>query len=630
MTAPRDLPGDDGSDFGGFLALPAPALRARLASHLAQQGDLFLDRLVAHLREAEAAHEIARSFGDSLSVNALVPRLAERLGAFLGARLARVWMASPDGEELYTFEPSGERLVERRRPRERTLAGQALSQGGPLWIADVRFDPRCDTALDPPPEDAQSVLCVPLVSAEGEAVGVLETWATAGCLCEADAKRLGRLPLEAALALEKTRLIEELVRHSGYNESILDALGHAVLAVDTDGRVAKANGFARRLFRAEHLPGTLAAAFLVGPNAWVAELLAAVAASGSARSQGGDLALSTGRPLPPGYVERRRTSATVSVNASPLRAASGAALGTLLVIEDVTREKRLRGTLARYMTQEVADRLLEEGESALGGRLQKATVLFSDIRDFTTLSERLGPQQTVTLLNECFTLMVDIVLEQRGTLDKYLGDGLMAVFGAPYSSGHDASDALEAALDMLRALRDFNQRRAVAGQPRVQIGFGLNTDQVVSGNIGSPRRMDFTVIGDGVNLASRLEGANREYGTQLLISELTLAELDGSYLLREVDRLRVRGRQQPVAVFEVLDYAPPELLPHLRYVVSLYNEGLERYRQRQWEAARRMFDEALQFKPDDGPAQLYRRRCEHFLLAAPPDAWDGVWVLTSK
>jgi adenylate cyclase len=257
-------------------------------------------------------------------------------------------------------------------------------------------------------------------------------------------------------------------------------------------------------------------------------------------------------------------------------------------------------------------------------------VLFSDIRDFTQLSERLGPQETVKLLNECFTLMVDVILKHNGTLDKYLGDGLMAVFGAPYPSGDDAADALRAAIGMLQALRAFNRRRATATLPRLQMGFGLNTAEVVSGNIGSLKRMDYTVIGDGVNLASRLEGANREYGTQLLVSEFTMADLTGTYLLREVDRLRVRGRQQPVAVFEVLDYSPPEILPHLRYVVSLYNEGLDRYRQRQWEAGVKMFEEALQLKPDDGPAQLYRRRCEHFAKSPPPDNWDGVWVLTSK
>lgn len=590
-----------------------------------------LAALQAALHESSVALALQHDFGDAVSVSALLPRLAERLRDFLGAEAGRAW-ATLGADLLLGASLAGERLVETRRPREQGLAGQAALLGEALVIVDARVDPRFDPAVDAPEGfHATSALVVPLLDESGGLQGVLEAWNRPGGFCRDDARRLERLCGEAAGVLEKTRLLEELVRHSGYNETILDALGRAVLAIGPEGRVAKANRVARRLFRCEDLAGRMASDYFVGPNAWLAELALGVAAGAPARSVlGGELQLTTGGPPPPGRPERRRSQASVNATASPLSAASGTLLGALVVVEDVTKEQRLRGTLARYMSQDVAERLLDEGEAALGGRTLTATVLFSDIRDFTALSERLGPQGTVRLLNDCFTLLVDIVMSHHGTLDKYLGDGLMAVFGAPFSSGDDAGDALRSAVAMLRALREFNLRRSQEGLPRVQMGLGLNTGQVVSGSIGSPRRMDYTVVGDGVNLAARLEGANREYGTQLLISEFTLAELGGSYQLREVDRLRVRGRQQPVAVFEVLDHFPAELLAGLRYVVSLYNEGLERYRRRDWAAALKMFDEALHVRPDDGPAQLYRQRCAHFLQAPPPEDWDGVWVLTSK
>ncbi len=630
MTLSHGRPPEQRSLLEELSGLEPEGLRARLEEILRRGPDL-VAALREGLRESCTALSLQRDFGEAVSVAALLPALGEHLRAFLEAESAQAW-ATHGGDALLGTRLEGGRLVEQLRPRDQGLAGLAVLQGEAFVIADARVDPRFDPAVDAPAGlYVTSALVVPLLDPAGGLQGVFEAWNRPGGFVRADAERLARLAAEAAALLEKTRLLEELVRHSGYNESILDGLGHAVLAVDPEGRVARANRAVRRLFRCEDLVGRVVAEFFTGANAWLAEVALGVALGGPGRTvAGAELQLSVGGTPPPGRPERRRRQASVNVTASPLSAPGGRSLGALVVIEDVTREQRLRGTLERYMSRDVAERLLEEGEAALGGRTLTATVLFSDVRDFTTLSEQLGPQGTVQLLNDCFTLLVDVLLAHHGTLDKYLGDGLMAVFGAPFSSGDDAGDALRAAVDMLRALREFNLRRAQAGLARVQMGLGLNTGQVVSGSIGSPRRMDYTVVGDGVNLASRLEGANREYGTQLLISEFTLMELRGSCLLREVDRLRVRGRQAPVAVFEVLDHFPEELQATLRYVVSLYNEGLERYRRRDWAAALRMFDEALHVRPDDGPAQLYRQRCAHFVGSPPPPDWDGVWVLTSK
>jgi adenylate cyclase len=301
----------------------------------------------------------------------------------------------------------------------------------------------------------------------------------------------------------------------------------------------------------------------------------------------------------------------------------------MLMLEDITNAKRLKSTMARYMTKELADKLLEEGEEALGGKLERATVLFTDIRSFTSISERIGPQETVRMLNEYFSIMVDIILEKGGILDKYIGDAIMAVFGAPFRSPDDADHAVGAAIGMLQALDQYNSRRALEGQELIHMGVGVSTDDVLSGNIGSLKRMDYTVIGDGVNLASRLESANKQYGTQILVAESTVRDLKGDYRLREVDRMRVKGKDRPVGVYEVLDHVPAAVAARLPELLERFEEALGLYRARDWGVAEKAFA-AIHEGHADEVSRIYQARCVHFARTPPPTDWDGVWTMTEK
>jgi adenylate cyclase len=302
----------------------------------------------------------------------------------------------------------------------------------------------------------------------------------------------------------------------------------------------------------------------------------------------------------------------------------------MLVFEDISGEKRLKGTLARYMTKEVADQLIANADSLLGGQIKHATILFSDIRSFTTLSEAEGPQETVAMLNEYFTEMVDILFNNRGILDKYIGDALLAVFGAPFTTGRDADNGVKAAVEMIRTLEDFNRRRCQSGKAPIKIGIGINSDDVLVGNIGSLKRMDYTVIGDGVNLASRLEGATKYYGSNILISGPTLGSLTGKYLVREVDLIRVRGKTKPVAIHEVLDYCEPTEASRIREMVGVFEEGLGLYRRAEWATAVRTFEQALCLYPSDKLSRLYIERCRRLLHERPGPDWDCVWVMAEK
>ncbi|MCF8168687.1 MAG: adenylate/guanylate cyclase domain-containing protein, partial [Rhodoferax sp.] len=254
----------------------------------------------------------------------------------------------------------------------------------------------------------------------------------------------------------------------------------------------------------------------------------------------------------------------------------------------------------------------------------------SDIRSFTTITEQLGAQGTVALLNEYFSLMVDCIQREEGMLDKFIGDAIKAAFCIPVGHGDDADRAGRTAIAMVREVHAWNHDRASEGKAPVDIGIGLNSDVVVSGNIGSKKRMDYTIIGDGVNLAARLESACKQYGAHILISEYTQKALRGTYFSRELDLVVVKGKTQPVAIFEVLDYHTPESYPQMQDAMRSFRAGLTKYRQQKWADAMREFDDVLTINPKDKAATMYIERCVHLRDNPPPAEWDGVWVMESK
>jgi adenylate cyclase len=256
--------------------------------------------------------------------------------------------------------------------------------------------------------------------------------------------------------------------------------------------------------------------------------------------------------------------------------------------------------------------------------------LFSDIRGFTTLTEQLGAHGTVSLLNEYFSLMVDCIQAEGGMLDKFIGDAIMAGFGVPIPHDDDADRALRCSLAMMRTLAQWNTRRLGDGKLPVNIGIGLNTDVVVSGNIGSAKRQNYTLIGDGVNLASRLESACKEYGAKILISEFTFAKLRGTYRSREIDLLVVQGKTEPVGVYEILDFHTEESFPHIVEALSVFKDALAAYRARKWDRAVQLFEKVLALHPEDKPSKTYIQRAAELKANPPPDEWRGVWVMTSK
>jgi adenylate cyclase len=323
-----------------------------------------------------------------------------------------------------------------------------------------------------------------------------------------------------------------------------------------------------------------------------------------------------------------KTSANVTV--LPLISVKGKSLGSLVMIEDISDEKRMKGTMARYMDPAIADQLMATGKEVLGGNMSEASILFSDVRSFTTLTESLGAQGTVGLLNEYFTLMVDCLQKEGGMLDKFIGDAMMAIFGLPLPREDDADRAVRAGIGMLVELERFNTARKERGMMAIDMGLGINTDEIVSGNIGSPKRMNYTVIGDGVNLAARLETACKQYGAKMLVSDATVKKLKGTYRMREADRVVVKGKTEPVVIFECLDYHTEASFPNPMEVINHFKDGLAKYRRQDWEKAKGAFQEALKAHRGEKLSKIYMERCDYFQENPPEKEWDGVWVMKEK
>ncbi len=309
------------------------------------------------------------------------------------------------------------------------------------------------------------------------------------------------------------------------------------------------------------------------------------------------------------------------------------AVGWVSIVEG--REKRfIKSAFGKYLSPDVVAEIADDPASlALGGQTRPLSILFSDLSGFTSLSERLDAEALVALLNEYLDEMTRVVLDERGYLDKYIGDAIMAFWNAPRDVPDHAERALRAAVTMQRGLRELNARwRANEdGRPRLRARIGVHTGDAVVGNVGGKDRFDYSAIGDAVNLAARLEPANDTYGTAIIASRdaLEAAGIE-RFLVRELDLVKVKGKSRPVVMYEVIELAGSALPPGRTDALASYVEGLEAYRARDWEAAQARFQAALAVWPGDGPSELYLSRCRQHLAAPPPDSWDYVVQRTEK
>ena len=589
---------------------------------LALQSAQFIERMKNIRKQEMEFLDVVSAITTDIKLGSLLQKVMSEATRMLNAERSTLFLNDEKTHELWSEVGQGLQSMTIRFPNHLGIAGSVFTSGKtiniPYAYADLRFNPAFDKKTG---FFTRSILCVPVLNQQGKIIGVTQVLNKhGGPFTAEDESRLKAFTAQVSIALENAKLFTEVQNMKNYNESVLESMSSGVITLDDTDKIVTCNASGLRIMRLSQsdVLNQSASSFFTGTNAWVVEKLKRV-------HETQEMSVTMDAEMEFGG-EKRSINTTIM----PLISVNQKRLGSMIMLEDISSEKRMKSTMARYMDPSIADKILASGAEILGGQSVEATVLFSDIRGFTTLTEQLGPQATVSMLNEYFEVMVDCIQREGGMLDKFIGDAIMAAFGIPLKHDDDEDRAVRAAISMIRDLDVWNRSRINEGKMPIKTGIGLNTDVVVSGNIGSKKRMDFTIIGDGVNLASRLEAACKQYSARLLTSEFTYKKLRGTYRSREIDLVVVKGKTKPVAIYEILDYHTDESFPNLMDVVNLFKDALSKYRHKKWDAAVLAFQEALRLNPDDKLCSLYIQRCSKLKENPPAEDWNGVWVMTEK
>jgi adenylate cyclase len=570
-----------------------------------------------------------------IDLGSLLQRVMVEATRMLNADRSTLFLNDEKTNELFSRVAMGDGIGEIRLPNSAGISGAVFQSQQtiniPYAYADLRFNPAFDKKTG---YFTRSILCVPILNKDGKCIGCTQALnKKGGGFTEEDESRLKAFTQQVAIALENAKLFEDVTKERAYNHSMLTSMSNAVITINDEGNIITCNKAGLKILRirSTDIIGKRAEEFFTNGRSWILDKVKACE-----ETKEDDILMDAEFEV--GTADEDNLE-MVSANISflPLenqdpdgRMDQGDThLGTLIMIEDISDEKRMKSTMSRYIDPGIAEQLMSDGKDIMGGQETMATLLFSDVRGFTTITETLGAQGTVSLLNEYFDIMVEAISEQGGMVDKFIGDAIMAGFGIPVSHEDDEDRGVRAGINMIKNLWIWNEQREKEGKMPVDMGLGLNTDLVVSGNIGSSKRMDYTMIGDGVNLAARLESACKQYSARILISDYTYQKLKGTYQVRYIDDVVVKGKTEPVGVREVLDYHNSETFPNLMDTVNHFNEGRVHYKIGSWEKATKSFKECLKANPADKLSNMYIDRVD-YLKKSDPKNWDGIWVMTSK
>ena len=609
----------------------AIATQAAVSIQNAQNSEFFERKRAQEMEFVSIVSDVTAE----IDLSALLKRVMEEATRMLNADRATLFLNDEKTNELFSRVAMGEGVGEIRLPNTAGIAGSVFTSGEtmniPYAYADLRFNPSFDKQTG---YFTRSILCVPVTNKNGKVIGCTQVLnKKGGKFTEEDESRLKAFTQQVAIALENAKLFDDVSKSRQYNESMLSSMSNGVITIDGDGKIVTCNRSGLKILKTfeKNILDTNSDDFFRDNNSWVEEKIKNVK-----ETKEPDIIMDAELEIKDSETEKNEM---ISVNLTILPLINEDSegrtdkkddfLGILLMIEDISSEKRMKSTMSRYMDPGIADQLLEDGADIMGGLDTTATLLFSDLRSFTNITESLGAQGTVKLLNEYFEIMVECISEQGGMLDKFIGDAIMAAFGLPISHEDDEDRGVKAGINMISRLWKWNELREKDGKPPLDMGLGLNTDKIVAGNIGSQKRMDYTMIGDGVNLAARLESACKQYNARILISDFTFKKLKGTYRIRNIDDVVVKGKTEPIGVYEVLDYHNDETFPNLMDVVNHFNEGRKKYKSGDFKNAINSFNECLKGNKNDILSKTYIERCNQLLIDNPKD-WDGVWVMKSK
>jgi adenylate cyclase len=636
-------------------------------------------------RGVTALLRATKTLGQSLDLEVTLQIVMEQARILMQADRSTLFLHRKETNKLWTKVASAddETVMEISISSNKGIVGYVASTGEALNITNAYKDPRFDPSTDQKTGYfTRNILCLPVFNSANELIGVTQLINKhKGSFTTSDEEFMRAFNIQAGIALENARLFESVLLEKQYQKDILQSLSDAVISTDMEGRIVTINDAALELLGCpksetidknnklfweqniinrfvwdivpiENLQMRLQDSLKTGAKHYVPEqnmtvgiclnpnhqpILVVRDSPTETVCEGANPQTfipwnqpATSQLLSAESIQQIERSINLTVN--PLTNPEGSVRGGLVVLEDISREKRMKTTMYRYLTPHVAEQVMELGEDTLMvGERKEVTILFSDIRGYTTLTENLGAAEVVSLLNQYFETMVEAVFNHEGTLDKFIGDALMAVFGAPLPlTENHAWMSVKAALEMRKRLEEFNQRRIIEQQPLINIGIGLSSGEVVSGNIGSHKRMDYTVIGDGVNLSSRLEGITKEYGCDIILSEFTYDLCSDRIWTRQLDKIRVKGKHQAVNIYELISdrATPPDA--NIQEFISHYHQGRAAYTSRNFERAISCFEAARKIRSQDYAVNVHIERAKNYLLKPPSTSWDGVWTAGGK
>jgi adenylate cyclase len=507
---------------------------------------IFSELLRVEIRTSSALLGIIQALSPGAEMGTVAEEICRTAERALDAERAFLFLHDPHEKTLHLGTATGKNASDVRIPMGEGLVGKAAARTRPTNVpslaADRRYRPDIEKYFK---EHTRSVLCVPLNRENGISPGLLVIVNKRYSNFSPEDEALGlAVASQIAVGLREAAHFEKIRSMKNYYERIMESIATGILTFDKAGKLSTINQAGCKIFGFQ--PGTdtgkdFKKLFTGTANARLASLTDEVLN----QKKGG-----TAYDIR--FLRNDGTSFSLNLNALPLHDTRGHLLGGVLVADDITHEQRLMNTLCRYMAREVAEQVLHEKDKhKLGGTRTEVTILLTDIRNFTSISELMDPWDVVELLNSYFPGMINIIFRHQGMVDKFIGDSILAVFGVPVPREDDPLRAVRAALEMQSGLQAINKRRARKRQKTLEIGIGITSGTVISGNIGSERRMDYTVIGDPVNLAARLEGLTKEVKRRILVNEKVHAAIAKEIPCEPLGLFAVKGKREKVPVFAV-------------------------------------------------------------------------------
>lgn len=547
--------------------------------------------------------EVFGAVSSELDLDNLIRLIMSKAAEITEADRSSLFFMDEEESELWTKYAKGLEIETVRT--KKGIVGLVAQNKKPYIINNPYEHPSFDPTIDlRTGYKTESILSVPVFDSSNQILGVIQVINKInGIFKSSDLSILEGFATQIRIAIENAQLFNQINGMKNYLNILVENLDNGIVTIDKSLRLQTINNSFYRMFdldssmilcnkKIEDLGEGLQALLKYGKNS--------IETDKKHYEYGID------------YQTKKLKNITANLSILPMYDSGGEIVGAVNVFQDVTKEKRIRANLSRYIPQHLVNEVINKDDlSILQSKSRKCSILFSDIRNFTKLTEELGAIQIVEHLNSYFNAMVDCIHSHNGILDKFIGDAVMAVFGVPYTNSSDSSNAIKCALDMFEKLEELNKVQNIG--VNLNIGIGISTGNVVSGNIGSEKRFEYTVIGDPVNLAARLESETKKYGVNILICENTFLNVASKFHCRELDTVLIKGKKNPIKVYAVEGYKDqPQSNEDVNFLKS-YSEGLGLYRQNNFIEAITKFKQAYQIDKKDKPTQLFIKKCGHMI-----------------